>query len=70
MASQPQLTEGGVRVFSAASAQLLEQSINTFLAGDETAENPRKVLVESPTLVISGGVFYTIAVFKKASSLK
>lgn len=63
-----QLTESGIKVFSEATIEELEQSINTFLTGDNTAENPRKVITQSPSFAISGGSFYAIIVFNRASS--
>jgi len=67
---QPQLTEGSVRILSASTMEGLEIAINQFLAGDETVENHRKVLTQSPTFTISGGIFYAMLVFARASQDK
>lgn len=55
---------GGVKVFQDTALEALEDKINTFLSGTGDANNTRKLITQSPTVVLSGGVFYTIIVYK------
>lgn len=53
----------GVKTFSGASLDALEDNINAFLQGDGTMENRRKQLTQPPQFVISGATFYAMIVY-------
>lgn len=59
--------EGGLKVLSGSSVDEVEQKTLKFLSGDGTVDKPRKVITQSPQLVISGGVFYIILAYRLAA---
>lgn len=58
-----QITQGGVRIFTGASKEALEFTLNEFLVGDGTVENPRKT-IEQIQFTIDSSIFYALIVYK------
>ena len=57
---------GGVRIFTSTSSEELESIINTFLAGDGTPQNVRKLVTQAPVFFIDGTDFYAMIVYRLA----
>ena len=54
----------GVKVFSNAVWEALEDQMNQFLNGDDSQDIPRKQFVFPPTVFLSGGLFYAMVVYR------
>lgn len=60
----PALQAGGVRIFEDTNREQLEDTINRFLAGDGTIQNPKKKLTQAPVMEIdTSGPSVTFYVF-------